>query len=100
MPPRGQVVLGTREIEIVIAVAPLMERTLANVPVVPLVDAGQLDVSVSPPIADVMVRGVADSMHVLTTDHVSVTVAVGNRGTGVYELPGQAELPPWLTADR
>ena len=97
VPPRGQVVLGTREIVIVIAVAPLMERTLANVPVVPLVDAGQLDVSVSPPIADVMVRGVADSVRALTSARITVTVAVGNRDEGVYLLPGEVDHPSWLT---
>lgn len=77
--------------------ADLEERTLANVPVIPLVDAGVPEVGVSPPVTDVMVRGVADSVRHLTADRLSVTVAVGDRPTGVYELPGQAELPSWLT---
>jgi len=81
----------------VLALAALEDRTLANVPVIPLVDAGVPEVGVSPPVADVMVRGVADSVRTLTAGRVSVTVAVGDRLPGVYELPGQAALPPWLT---
>ncbi|RKZ11314.1 hypothetical protein DRQ50_13855 [bacterium] len=77
--------------------APLEDRTLANVPVVPLVDAGQLDVSISPPVVDVMVRGVADSVRILSSVRVSVTVAVGDRAEGIYLLPGVVEHPPWMT---
>jgi YbbR domain-containing protein len=77
--------------------AALEERTLANVPVIPLVDAGVPEVGVSPPVTDVMVRGVGDSVRTLTADRVSVTVAVGDRAEGVYELPGQAVLPSWLS---
>ena len=51
----------------------------------------------SPPIADVMVRGVADSVRSLTSDRITVTVAVGNREEGVYLLPGEVDHPPWLT---
>jgi len=77
--------------------APLVERTLANVPVVPLVDAGRPDVGVSPPVADVMVRGVADSVQALTEARLSVTVAVGDLAEGMYVLPGQVDCPPWAT---
>ena len=94
--PQEYLQLVPDRVDAMLALAALEERTLANVPVIPLVDAGVPEVGVSPPVADVMVRGVADSVQILTTDHVSVTVAVGNRTTGVYELPGQAELPPWL----
>jgi hypothetical protein len=77
--------------------APLVDRTLANVPVVPLVDAGRPDVGVSPPVADVMVRGIADSVGTLTEGRLSVTVAVGQLPEGMYLLPGQVDCPPWLT---
>ena len=95
--PHDHLVLSRRDVEVVMDLAPLEERTLANVPVVPLVDAGQLDVSISPPVADVMVRGVADSVRSLTGLRVSVTVAVGDRGEGVYLLPGEVDHPQWLT---
>lgn len=95
--PHEHLSLGRSEVEVVLELAPLEERTLANVPVVPLVDAGQLDVSISPPVADVMVRGVADSVRALTGLRVSVTVAVGDRTEGIYLLPGQVDHPPWLT---
>jgi len=79
------------------ATAALEDRTLPNVPVIPLVDSDRLDVGVSPPVADVMVRGVADSVRVLTEARLAVTVPVGDRPEGVYVLPGQVDYPPWLT---
>jgi YbbR domain-containing protein len=77
-------------------VSDLEDRTLANIPVIPLVDAGLPEVGVSPPLADIMVRGVADSVRALTTSRFSITVPVGNREDGVYVLPGQVDHPPWL----
>ncbi len=95
--PHEHLMVAPAQVQIRCAVAPLIERTVANVPVVPLVDAGQPDVGVSPPVADVMVRGVADSVQALTEARLSVTVAVGNLAEGLYVLPGQVDCPRWLT---
>ncbi len=95
--PHDYVMVAPSQVKIHCAVATVEERTLANVPVIPLVDAGQPDVGVSPPVADVMVRGVADSVRALTEARLSVTVAVGDRPEGLYVLPGQVDCPPWLT---
>lgn len=73
------------------------ERTLANIPVISLVDAGRPEVGVSPPVASLTVRGVADSLRTLTRDRLLVTIPVGDRPVGVYRLPGQVDFPPWLT---
>ena len=70
---------------------------MANIPVIPLVDAGQPEVGVSPPVVDVMVRGVADSVRALQGDRVLVTVPVGHLGHGVHMVAGQVDAPPWLT---
>lgn len=78
-------------------VAALEERTLANIPVIPLVDAGRPEVGVSPPVVDVMVRGVADSIQALDRTRFLVTVPVGSLPEGVYVMGGQVEYPPWLT---
>ncbi len=78
-------------------VAQVQERTLANIPVIPLVDAGQLEVGVSPPVVDVMVRGVADSVRALKGDRILVTVPVGHLAQGVHMVAGEVSLPPWLT---
>ncbi len=83
-----------------VALGKLEDRTLANIPVIPLVDAGLPQVGVSPPVADVMVRGVADSVRALTGSRFSVTVPVGDRPEGVYDLPGQVDHPSWLTWTR
>jgi len=81
-------------------VGKLEERTLANIPVIPLVDAGRPDVGISPPVADVMVRGIADSLRVLTRDRVSVIVPVDNLAEGTFLLAGQVVHPDWLTLIR
>ena len=95
--PHEHVAVAPAQAEVRVAVAPVEERTLANVPVVPLVDAGQPDVGVSPPVADVLVRGAADSVRALTEARLTVTVAVGDLPEGHYLLPGQVDTPPWLT---
>jgi YbbR domain-containing protein len=95
--PHEHVMVAPAQVRIRCTVAPLEERTLANVPVIPLVDAGQPDVGVSPPAADVLVRGVADSVRALTEARLAVTVAVGDLPEGQYLLPGQVDCPPWLT---
>ncbi len=81
-------------------VGKLEDRTLANIPVIPLVDAGRPDVGISPPVADVMVRGIADSLRVLTKDRVSVIVPVDNLGEGIFLLAGQVVHPDWVTLIR
>jgi len=85
------------EVSVTFPVAELEDRTLANIPVVALVDAGTPDVVISPPVVDVMVRGVADSIQALTESRLLVTVPVGVREEGIYVLGGQIDPPPWLT---
>ncbi len=85
------------EVQVHFPVALLEDRTLANVPVVALVDIGSPDVVISPPVVDVMVRGVADSIQALTESRFLVTVSVGARQEGIYALSGQVDPPTWLT---
>lgn len=92
--------LGIAEVEVGLLVGQLVDRTLANIPVIPLVDAGRPDVGISPPVADVMVRGVADSVRALTRDRISVVVPVDNLAEGVFVLAGQVVHPDWLTLIR
>jgi YbbR domain-containing protein len=89
--------LATRQVEVGLRIGRVEERTLANVPVVPLVDAGRPPVGISPPVADIMVRGVADSVSRLTADRLSVVVPVNDLPEGVYDMAGQVEHPAWLT---
>ncbi|MEN8007165.1 MAG: hypothetical protein ABFS42_09120 [Candidatus Krumholzibacteriota bacterium] len=92
--------LSDAEVQVSIKVGQLEDRTLANIPVIPLVDAGRPDVGISPPVADVMVRGIADSLRVLTKDRVSVIVPVDNLAEGTFLLSGQVVHPDWLTLIR
>lgn len=95
--PHELLELAVKTGEVSIRVAVLEDRTLANIPVIPLIDAGLPEVGVSPPVADVVVRGVADSVRVLTKSRFLVTVPVGSRPDGVYLLPGRVDHPDWLT---
>lgn len=96
-PPHEHLQLARDEISASFKLASLMDRTLANIPVIPLVDAGRPEVGVSPPVVDVMVRGVADSVQALDRNRFLVTVPVGSLDEGVYVLSGQVEYPSWLT---
>jgi len=81
-------------------VGKLEERTLANIPVIGLVDAGRPDVGISPPVADVMVQGIADSVRALTEDRISVVIPVDNLAEGIHLLSGEVVCPDWLTLIR
>jgi YbbR domain-containing protein len=95
--PHAALRLEPRRIRASFRVAELQERTLANIPVVALVDAGQPDVGVSPPVVDVLVRGVADSIQALDRSRFLVTVPVGGLAEGTYTMGGQVEYPSWVT---
>ena len=88
--------LVTRQVSLDCQVAKITDRTLANISVIPLVDSGMPQVGVSPPLVDVMVRGVADSVAALSANRLLVTVSVGTREEGIYQLPGQIDSPDWL----
>ncbi len=94
--PNRHLKLATSQVSLDLRVAALEERTLPNVPVVALVDAGRPQVGVSPPLVDVMVRGVRDSVLALDSRRFLVTVSVGSLAEGIYQLPGQIDHPPWL----
>jgi len=100
VPPGEFLELSVAEAQVGFKVGKLEERTLANIPVIPLVDAGRPDVGISPPVADVVVRGIADSLRVLTRDRVSVIVPVDNLAEGTFLLAGQVVHPDWLTLIR
>ena len=87
-------------IKVAFQVGKLENRTLANIPVIGLVDAGRPEVGISPPVADVMVRGIADSVRALTEDRISVIVPVDNLSEGIFVLAGQVVHPDWLTLIR
>ncbi len=88
--------LTTSQVSLDVLVAEKEDRTLANIPVIPLVDAGRPPVGISPPVVDVMVRGVSDSVSILTADRFVVTVPVGDLDEGIYNLTGQVDHPDWL----
>lgn|GEM_PF-1393332 len=94
--PHGELALSRDVGRVTVAVAPLEERTMANLLVVPDVAPGQPEVGVSPPTADVMVRGVADSIRTLTRDRFTITVSARDLTVGDYVRQGVVTAPAWL----
>jgi YbbR domain-containing protein len=98
MAPAENLELAQDKVGIDFHVGKLETRTMANIPVIGLVDAGRPEVGISPPVADVVVKGFADSLRVLTEDRISVIVTVGNRTEGIYFLEGEVVHLDWPTS--
>lgn len=97
VPPDVHLQLSAREVTVTYGVGMLSERTLADVPVVVLKGVGEADVGVSPARADVLVRGVADSLRTLEGVRLKITVQASGLAPGVHLLPVQVEAPDWVT---
>ncbi len=98
--PHEHLELSPENVEAQLQVARIVERTMANIAVTPLVDAEQLEVGISPMAVDVMVRGVEDSVRSLESYRVMVTVPVGDLPRGSHTVAGDVILPSWLTLIR
>jgi len=85
------------EVEVSAVLAEIESRTLAHVPIVPLVDADQAEVTVYPPVADLIVSGPADSVQALVPADVAVTVPLTGLEAGEHHLRGQVILPDGIT---
>jgi len=96
--PGEHLELEREKVGIDFRVGKLETRIMANIPVIGLVDAGRPEVGISPPVADVVVKGFADSLRVLTEDRISVIVTVGNRTEGIYFLEGEVVHLDWPTS--
>ncbi len=92
--PPGDFLIPDQETVLVdVRVAQIEGRTLANIPVVPLIDADQAEVAFSPPVAEVMVRGPADSVRALVPARISVTIPLSGLAEGIHHMPRQLESP-------
>ncbi len=85
-------------VQVTVPVAPLGERVMANIPVVPLLESHRGDAGVSPPVCDVLVRGPADSVAALSPTRLTVTVPVAGLAAGVHQVPGQIRHPAWVVS--
>jgi len=94
--PSPHVTVQPDKVLVEIALARVESRTLPNIPVVALVDVGQAEVGISPPVADLMVRGPADSVRSLVPAQIRITVPAGGLAEGIHQLRGEVVLPAWL----
>lgn len=97
LPPEAHLQLSAHEVTVTYSVGTLAERTLADVPVRPIVEPGGPEVGVSPAAVDVLVRGVADSLRALTPARLTVSIATAGLHPGVHLLPGDVTAPAWVT---
>lgn len=88
--------MSAQEIEVVFGVGLLAERTVADVPVRATGAEPGREVGVSPVRADVLVRGVADSLLALTPSRLTVTVQAEGLAPGLHRLSGEVAAPPWV----
>jgi len=97
VPPDVHLELSVREVTVSYGVGMLAERTLADVPVVVLKGAGEPEVGLLPARADVLARGVDDSLRVLDGSRLRITVQASGLAPGVHLLPAEVEAPGWVT---
>lgn len=97
LPPESHLQISTQEVSVSYSIGLLAERTIADVPVRLVGQTAGLEVGVSPGRVDVNVRGVADSLRVLTAGRLAVTVATEGLSTGVHLLPAEVTAPAWAT---
>lgn len=97
LPPESHLRMSVHEVDVVYGVGMLAERTVADVPVRVTGAEPGLEAGLSPPLVDVLVRGVADSLRVLAPARLGVTVAVDGLAPGLHLLPGEVTAPAWVT---
>jgi len=72
-------------------------RTFVNIPVIPLVDANQPEVTVFPPVADLVLSGPSDSVGTIVPSRLAVTLSLSGLPEGIHHLRGQVDKPSCLT---
>lgn len=97
LPPDSHLQLSASAVKVSYGVGLLAERTVADVPVRAVAEPGAAEVAVSPALVDVLVRGVADSLRVLSSARLTVTVPATGLAPGVHFLPGDVTAPAWVT---
>ena len=94
--PSPHLVVELTEIAIRANIDREVMKTLGNIPVVWIGDEGQPDAVVSPPVADVMVRGPGTAMDDQVRSQVVVSIPLTGLNAGIYRLAGQVALPDHL----
>ncbi len=95
VPPDVHLQLSEHEVRVIYGVGPLAERTVADVAVSALPDAQGRGLAVSPARADVLLRGVADSLRVLDTRRLRVSLSADGLAPGVHLVAPQVVAPEW-----
>ncbi len=84
----------TREsVEVMVDAAPVVRRTFEHVPLVPLLDTGQLHVEVFPPVASVEIDGPEATLGDLTASSISLTVSSSGLAPGAHTVKPEVMLP-------
>lgn len=100
VPPARELTLDGTTVQVSVPVVRLDERVVANVPVLAEETGELFEVGVSPPVCDVLVRGPADSVAILTAADLRVTVPVAGFSAGMHQVIGKVQHPGWVIAVR
>ena len=82
-------------VQILVEAAMVGRRIFEHVPLVPLLDTGQLHVEVFPPVASVEISGPVESLAALTASSISLTVSSSGLGSGAHTVRPEVMLPEY-----
>ena len=91
--PHPDLVAATEAVQVLVEAAAVGRRVFEHVPLVPLMDAGQLHVEVFPPVASVEIGGPAETLSRLTASAVSLTVSSSGLEAGAHTVRPEVMLP-------
>lgn len=80
-------------VQVLVDAAPVARRLFEHVPLVPLLDTGQLHVEVFPPVASVEIDGPESTLRDLTASSISLTVSSSGLAPGAHTVKPEVMLP-------
>lgn len=82
------------EVEVTVTITPqLMQRAFENIPVVPKNVSPHLDVSINPPVVNLVLEGPREIMEELNPEDIKVWIDLSGFDRGTYKLPASVEVP-------
>ncbi len=91
--PHAHLRPSLESVQVVVEAVPVGRRTFEHVPLVPLLDSGQIHVEVFPPVASVEIDGPADLLAELSAAAIGLTVASSGLGPGAHTVTPAVMLP-------
>lgn len=91
--PHPYLTPSLESVQVMVEAVPVGRRVFEHVPLVPLLDSGQLHVEVFPPVASVEINGPADLLAGLSAADIGLTVSSSGLGPGAHTVAPSVMLP-------